>query len=621
MTRPAPRGRQLTVGDLFCGAGGFSEGFAQAGFKIAWGVDNWRPAVETFSRNHPGAKAIQADIMDLDPSILEPVEVLIGSPPCVHFSPANKGGNGDKEAGLKMVRRFLTLVRALQPKYWVMENVPALKPVLESQIRSGRIRLYRGSLEVPVPVVVDAARFGTPQTRKRLLTGNFPAFTEANLGRKGTPLTLESIVTALPDPRRGPPHPQVEVADPVYPLVKVVSTSLRDHFEDPRWFLSPTDLKRSKREKQRSAVYGRMIFPDDLKRPCRTITATRSRGSRSTIVVPASDGTARGARTLTLRESATAQGFPLTYQFWAKSMGDKDTLVGNAVPPPLARSVALAILGGERVAAPPEPLIDSGVPVPDPIAVALGANRRHSLRRRFRGVVEVDRRHEHRVELDNQFPAPASARSAQRPPRVQWKCRLYLGYAKEYRGYQVDFESGLQLLSVLSDSQPTQMEVSEVVGAVLPTLQKCLNGFPDGTTLQARWTERARGRPGPDRVIKEVAASVRAALPSSRWANRTLPISATGPILGPRCVARGLHAPKGQPIELSVRLAAAVGALVLVCERLNRGPERLEAVHAALVANDVKAAFGVRRLPGIPGRRLERELRKPSMDLGAKAPS
>ena len=48
----------LTVADFFCGAGGFSEGFHQAGFKVIFGLDNWKPAIETHDLNHPFCKSV-----------------------------------------------------------------------------------------------------------------------------------------------------------------------------------------------------------------------------------------------------------------------------------------------------------------------------------------------------------------------------------------------------------------------------------------------------------------------------------------------------------------------------------------------------------------------------------
>lgn len=117
---------QPTVGDLYCGAGGFSEGFRQAGFKVVWGVDNWEPAATTFRYNFPETRLTTENLLSLDSRRLEPVDVLIGSPPCTQFSLANKGGNGDVKTGLELVKRFMQAVDVLRPHYWIMENVAHL---------------------------------------------------------------------------------------------------------------------------------------------------------------------------------------------------------------------------------------------------------------------------------------------------------------------------------------------------------------------------------------------------------------------------------------------------------------------------------------------------------------
>jgi DNA (cytosine-5)-methyltransferase 1 len=44
----------ITVIDLFCGAGGFSEGFHMAGYDVVYGIDNWNPACETHTFNGLG---------------------------------------------------------------------------------------------------------------------------------------------------------------------------------------------------------------------------------------------------------------------------------------------------------------------------------------------------------------------------------------------------------------------------------------------------------------------------------------------------------------------------------------------------------------------------------------
>ena len=125
----------LTVADFFCGAGGFSEGFHQAGFKVIFGLDNWKPAIETHDLNHPFCKSVCMNILDLDTpekidEIIPDTDIIIGSPPCVSFSNSNKSGKADKTLGIQLINQYLKIIlhKKTKPgsilKYWIMENVP-----------------------------------------------------------------------------------------------------------------------------------------------------------------------------------------------------------------------------------------------------------------------------------------------------------------------------------------------------------------------------------------------------------------------------------------------------------------------------------------------------------------
>lgn len=106
----------MRVADFFCGGGGFSEGFRQAGFEIVFAVDKWAPAVNTYKGNKPGANVIQDDVIRISnlpddefEALVPDSEVIIGSPPCQSFSHSNKSGNADKELGIKLIEaRWLT---------------------------------------------------------------------------------------------------------------------------------------------------------------------------------------------------------------------------------------------------------------------------------------------------------------------------------------------------------------------------------------------------------------------------------------------------------------------------------------------------------------------------------
>lgn len=82
----------MKVVDFFCGGGGFSEGFRQAGFDIVFAVDKWEPAIITYKGNKPGVNVVLDDVIrisnlpdDQFEALVPDSEVIIGSPPCQSF--------------------------------------------------------------------------------------------------------------------------------------------------------------------------------------------------------------------------------------------------------------------------------------------------------------------------------------------------------------------------------------------------------------------------------------------------------------------------------------------------------------------------------------------------------
>lgn len=149
----------MKVIDLFCGAGGFSLGFKQAGFDIILGIDSWDIALQSYERNI-GSRVWKQDIRLLDPVRLPQCDVLIGSPPCPDFSVARYRGGGwdNKKADLSCVNIFYTILNHLKPKYWIWENVLGV----------GKYLFFQPS------AILDAQDYGVPQTRRRIFIGNFP---------------------------------------------------------------------------------------------------------------------------------------------------------------------------------------------------------------------------------------------------------------------------------------------------------------------------------------------------------------------------------------------------------------------------------------------------------------
>ena len=145
----------MRVADFFCGGGGFSEGFRQAGYDIVFAVDKWAPAVKTYQGNKPGVNVIQDDVIKISllpddefEKLVPDSEVIIGSPPGQSFSHSNKSGGADKSLGIKLIEAYLRIIARKKYKpnsvlrYWILENVPAVKKAstVISQGRTARTR-------------------------------------------------------------------------------------------------------------------------------------------------------------------------------------------------------------------------------------------------------------------------------------------------------------------------------------------------------------------------------------------------------------------------------------------------------------------------------------------------
>lgn len=162
----------LSVMDLFAGAGGFSEGFRQAGFSIIAGSDNDPDAVATYAANFPEAEIITGDIRlgyvkERILATARRADVLVGGPPCQAFSQVRNHIRVFDDPRNSLYREFVDVLQNSLPLAFVMENVTGMDQMgVREQIATD---LALDGVYTVLPQVVDAANFGVPQTRKRLL--------------------------------------------------------------------------------------------------------------------------------------------------------------------------------------------------------------------------------------------------------------------------------------------------------------------------------------------------------------------------------------------------------------------------------------------------------------------
>lgn len=158
--------------DLFCGAGGLSQGLRFAGVQLIAGSDFDPDALATFAANFPDADAILGDIRD--PDIRERVvaaargaDIVVGGPPCQAFSQVRNHSRIIDDPRNSLYRQFVSVVGDSLPSAFLMENVPGLAQMgVREQVITD---LSLDGEYVVTAQLVDSADFGVPQTRKRLL--------------------------------------------------------------------------------------------------------------------------------------------------------------------------------------------------------------------------------------------------------------------------------------------------------------------------------------------------------------------------------------------------------------------------------------------------------------------
>src|ERR1043166_2753865 len=316
------RRRKPRAIDLYSGVGGWSLGLRLAGIEVVGSYDIWGAANETNLKNN-SHQAQTVDIRRLSrEEVPRGIDIVVGSPPCTQFSFSNRGGGGDIADGLEDIIRFLRIVDHVRPRLWAMENVPRVAKIIEAELKRGG-RLAKFSHLRCSTHVVDMSEYGLPQRRRRCIAGNFDIELLQSYRTRACLRTLGDVITAL-------------AADPVADLtfgIELPHDEVTDHVEED--MLSAEEVRINRANKLNHTVYNAMPFPDPFDRPVRTMTATCTRVGRESIVI-AAPGEPDGYRRLTLRERASLQGFPITYQFYGASYGAKLRMIGNAVPPPFA---------------------------------------------------------------------------------------------------------------------------------------------------------------------------------------------------------------------------------------------------------------------------------------------
>lgn len=335
--------KQFTAIDLFCGAGGLTLGLKNAGFRVIAGVEINPIAAETYRTNHPNISLYERDIrkltadellcqLDLKPGDLD---LLAGCPPCQGFSTQR---TRNKTVAIvdernDLIFEFLRVVEITLPKTIMLENVPGLaKDWRISKLRD-KLAALGYVIDEHFAQVKNAADFGVPQRRRRLLVKASRLGIISNPKPTQRKATVRTAFSQLPAPGNSgdPLHDIKEIrGEKVKKIISLVPKDGGSRSEIPKEYWLECHKKNDAGYKD---VYGRMSWDDVAP----TITGGCNNPSKGRFIHPDQD------RAITLREAATLQTFPDNYFFsMAKGKEAVALMIGNALPPEFIKQHATA---------------------------------------------------------------------------------------------------------------------------------------------------------------------------------------------------------------------------------------------------------------------------------------
>lgn len=326
--------RKMTYIDLFSGSGGFSLGFDMAGFSNLFSVEYDKEICPTYRYNFPNHNLLECDITKLSNKEISKlvkdveVDVVIGGPPCQGFSMAgNIGRRFVDDPRNHLFKEFVRVVELVKPKCFVMENVARLYTRLNGETRKEIIHYFEEIGYQVEAKVVCAADYGVPQNRHRVLfigrkKGNayLPIFFPEKL--IGNPKTVREAIGHYPALKSGESSsiPNHEAMVHSFQMLEKMSY-VRDggSRED-----IPIEIRPGKGDIRKYIRY-------NSNQPSICITGDMRKVFHY-----------EQNRALTVRELAAIQTYPDEFIFLG-SKSVQQQMVGNSVPPLLAKSIAEAV--------------------------------------------------------------------------------------------------------------------------------------------------------------------------------------------------------------------------------------------------------------------------------------
>lgn len=337
--------QQLTAVDFFCGAGGVTCGFRQAEINVLGGIDIDDVFKDTYENNNPGSKFIHSDVSKLNFKDLEnklkvsrddDSLIFIGCSPCQYYTNLKTDKTKSKSSKL-LLEDFRKFVDYFNPGYIFIENVPGFDRSKESPI--GKFKNFLLQEEYVLDDrVVNAKYFGVPQNRRRYVLIATRVQDEISIPN-GDKENISTVKDAIGNFNEFQPVKagHIDESDFMHTVARLTEINLRrikrvkknggsrlDFADDEN-----LQLECYKDHTGHTDVYGRMSWH----KPSPTITTKFRYTSSGRYGHPEQD------RAISIREGATLQSFPKNYNFYTNSLSSIGKMIGNAVPPELAKRV------------------------------------------------------------------------------------------------------------------------------------------------------------------------------------------------------------------------------------------------------------------------------------------
>lgn len=341
---------KFKIVDLFSGAGGLSLGFENAGFESVLALDMWNDAIDTYNYNRKNKVGVVSDIASINSNFLKKnikgkINGVIGGPPCQGFSLAGKRSVDDVRN--QLYKEYFRVLNEIKPDFFVLENVAGILNLDNGKFKDA---IIKNATDIGYHMFVKkliASDYGVPQNRVRVFfigIKNEKVNDEFEFPKKhDLKITSKEALSDLPLLKQTDKQTKYS-SEPKNEYQKIMRKNSKEvfnhenskHTEETIELISHIpeggSIKDLPEKLKGDRKYSSLLRRMNSKEPSNTIDT----GHRTYFHY-------KENRIITVREAARLQSFPDNY-FFTGGKQSQYKQVGNAVPPILAKEVALSII-------------------------------------------------------------------------------------------------------------------------------------------------------------------------------------------------------------------------------------------------------------------------------------